>query len=385
MPELPETLSDQLRALLSYDTDPITAAEARSLAARSSDDATHLGPSRPGRPQRHAGIRPALAWTLGILVLIALGIGVSVSFNRTSHAKPAGGPTTTSAANGGVVPWVDRSVSSSLLTSLLPKPLPSTPPQTNAPACLSQSLSLVGFNALGLMQDDGIVIGFRNDGRAACIERATPRVEAMAPGQVTVVATTDPVPSYGEIVNIPPGGSVMMQVHAPVACNADPGGGNQGLPVYSTLAIYIPGGAPKVQDGLHLTFQCGMSNTPFWSGKPPPVYPANPLVDLVPQLQLPTTVKAGSTLDYRVVLSNPENRPVELSPCPVYLEYSSIPRTKLTYRLNCGTVHAIPAHGREVYQMEMALPASASPGQTEVWWTLFGVSTPIAKGQFQVG
>lgn len=297
-----------------------------------------------------------------------------------SHQAEPGVTTSTSAAKGGAVAWLDQPVRSSALPSLLPKPLPPVLPQTGAPECLSPNLSVVGYSALGIMQDDGIVVEFRNVGRTTCILKATPRVEATAPGQVTLVATTDPLPSYGEIANIAPRGTVMLQVHDSVACTA---GAEEGLPTYSTVVVDIPGGGSKAITGLHLVFPCGMQNSPFWSSTPPPTYPANPLVDLVPQLRLPTAVKAGTTLVYEVELINHGDRPVPLSPCPVYLEYSSIPRSKFVYRLNCSTVHDIPAHGQVIYQMEMGIPPSALPGSTELWWTLFGVLT-LAKGQFQV-
>ena len=313
------------------------------------------------------------------LALVAVVITLAGCGGTGHQAKPIV-TTTTSATSGGAVPWVDQPVSSTSLT--LPKPLPPAPPRTNAPACLSKNLSVVGFNALGLMQDNGIVIGFRNTSSAACIEKVTPRVEATALGEVTVVATIDPLPSYGEIANIAPGGTVMLQVHDSIECTA---GFEQGLPTYSTVVVYIPGGGSKVISGLHLVFPCGMQNSPFWSNIPTPIYPANPLLALVPSLQLPSTVKAGATLDYEVDLLNQGDRPVPLSPCPDYFEYSSILGTKFTYRLNCSTLHTIPAHSRLIYQMEMLIPETATPGPKELWWTLLGVLSPIANGRFQVG
>ncbi len=187
----------------------------------------------------------------------------------------------------------------------------------------------------------------------------------------------------GEVANTAPGATVAVNVEVPVACQADPGGGNQGLPQYHTLLISIPGGGNKQIGGLHLTFQCGMSTTPFFTPKPQPVYRPDPLDALVPHVQLPASVKAGDTLIYEVELVNPGNHSVALSPCPVYLEWSGIP-TKFEYRLNCRSVHAIPAHGRVRYQMEMAIPGSAALASVQVLWQLFGPSCPIGRGQVQV-
>ena len=149
------------------------------------------------------------------------------------------------------------------------------------------------------------------------------------------------------------------------------------------LAISILGGITKKVGGLSLSFPCGMSATPLFVGKPQPTYPANPLVGLVPYLRLPATIKAGSTLHFEVDLSNPGDRPVVLSPCPVYLEHSDIP-TKLLYRLDCRTVRSIPAHGQVRYEMEMAIPDAAPLGPAEVFWGLVGASTTTAQGQVLV-
>ncbi|HXY45718.1 MAG TPA: hypothetical protein VEH29_16145 [Acidimicrobiales bacterium] len=234
-----------------------------------------------------------------------------------------------------------------------------------------------------MSQNDGVVVRLRNTGRTACLLRGTPRVVASAPGQATVFATTAPMWPLGEIANTAPGGIVAVIINVPVACPADPGGGNIGLPVYHRLRISIPGGGNKKIGSLHLMFQCGMSTTPFFTPKPQPTYPPDPLVALIPHLQLPASVRAGTTLLYQVELVNPESRPVALSPCPVYLEWSDFP-TKLAYRLNCRNTHPIAAHGQVRYQMEIAIPVSAPLGPAQVWWSLFGPSTHIGRGQVQV-
>jgi hypothetical protein len=55
--------------------------------------------------------------------------------------------------------------------------------------------------------------------------------------------------------------------------------------------------------------------------------------------------QGGTTLVFQVDLVNPENRPVALSPCPVYVESSDIP-TELEHRLNCLSVRSVPATAR---------------------------------------
>ena len=236
---------------------------------------------------------------------------------------------------------------------------------------------------IGAMQDDGMVIWFRNTGPAACTPTGTPRVVAASPGQPTVIATAGRMPSYGERSDVAAGGTVFEQVDVPEFCPADPGRSDRGDAVYHSLAISILGGITKKVGGLSLSFPGGMSATPLFVGKPQPTYPANPLVGLVPYLRLPATIKAGSTLHFEVDLSNPGDRPVVLSPCPVYLEHSDIP-TKLLYRLDCRTVRSIPAHGQVRYEMEMAIPDAAPLGPAEVFWGLVGASTTTAQGQVLV-
>jgi hypothetical protein len=191
------------------------------------------------------------------------------------------------------------------------------------------------------------------------------------------------MPSYGERSDAAPGGTVFEQVDVPEFCPADPGGGDRGDAVYHSLAVSILGGITKKVGGLSLSFPCGMSATPLFVGKPQPTYPVNPLVGLVPYLRLPATVRAGSTLHFEVDLSNPGGRPVALSPCPVYLEASSVP-TKLLYRLDCRTVRSIPVHGQVRYGMEMAIPDAAPLGAAKIFWALFGASTRTAYGQVLV-
>ncbi len=313
------------------------------------------------------------------VVLMLLSAGCGGVAGRTTRSGVVTTPVTLE-----VAPWVDQPVGSSQFLALLPKPLPPTPPQTGAPRCLPSNLS-ASSRALGISMDDGVVIGLRNTGRAACLLRGTPRVVAVEPGRPDVVATADPMPSYGEVADTPPDGISELQVDVPAACSTDGGGSNRGFPIYQTLIIEMPGGGTKVVRGLLLTFQCGISNTPFWSAQPPPTYPPEPLVYLAVHLQLlPVTVHAGSTLDYQVDLVNPGARSVPLSPCPVYEEWSTIP-TKFASRLNCSTIHAIAARGEVRYQMEMAIPVGAASGPAKIWWSLFGVGTYIARATFQVG
>ncbi|MHB8457588.1 MAG: hypothetical protein ACYDBS_07875 [Acidimicrobiales bacterium] len=313
--------------------------------------------------------------SLAIATIAVVLVGVALSGGR-SHL----GGRTTKAVSSTAVPWVNDPASPPSPPGTVPqKPLP-----TGAPPCTASELSVTRGMGSPPTQDNGFFLRVRNIGRSACMLRGRPRVVASEPGKPTVSASAGDLPSFfGEVANTPPGGTVMALVYIPAICQADPTGGNQGLPIYhSVMVSYATGGSKRI-GGLHVSFPCGMATTPFYTPRPQPEYLPDPLAVLVPHLRLPSTVMPGTTLIYQVDLENPTSRRVGLSPCPSYLEHSSIP-TKFEYRLNCSKVHAIPAHGHVTYEMEMAIPATAQPGEAEVLWSLIGFSTRTGRGQVQV-
>jgi hypothetical protein len=272
----------------------------------------------------------------------------------------------------GVVPWLYDPASSALMESLLPKPLPTPPPHLGAPPCTTRQLALTHYEPLGIMQDDAISISFRNVSASACLLRGTPRVVAGSPDALNVNAKPERLPLIDEVTDTAPGATVDVQVDVPDLCSTDPGGSTAGLATYDTLRVSL-GGVNRAIKGLHLALPCGLWTTPFFSPKPQPTYPADPLARLTLQLRSPATVRAGTTLHYVVVLSNPTDHTIALSPCPVYLEFSPSVGVKLPYRLNCDQVQSIAAHAHVRYQMEMAIPRHASPGMTQLFWDLTGV------------
>ena len=330
---------------------------------------------------------------LGVIGMAVLALMLAACTNSSSPrptTTPAavgnttvGGPTTTTAVTGEVVPWVDEPASKALLSSLLPRALPPSPPRTGAPPCTVRELSAAIAGPTEVSGDEGVVIVLRDTGSTACLLTGTPRVVAGAPGHVTVVAGQEPMPSDGETADTAPGGTVVLRVDVPTYCRANPTGAIGRAMPYHSLAISVPGGGAKKVAGLRLSFPCGMSTTPFYTPKPGPTYPADTLATLVPRLRLPARVRPGTVLDYEVDLYNPGDRPVALSPCPVYLEHSNVP-TKLLYRLDCRSVHLVPAHSQVRYEMEMAIPADAPGGPMGLWWTFFGPSTRTAHGQVLV-
>jgi hypothetical protein len=314
--------------------------------------------------------------TVGKFVVVATVALMPILAGCTSAVSPA----RTTAKVGPVVHWADEPATSSLISSLV-KPSPLPQPQDKAPPCTFSELSTARLAIGAATQDLVISIWFRNNGPRACTVTGRPKVVAAATGQPTVVAVAEGVPSYGELADIAPGGTVSEQIDDPLACATDPGGSTRKGDSYDSLAITIPGGITK-SVRVSLSLPCGMWATPFFTPKPEPTYPDQLWGVLIPHLRLPAMARGGSTLHFEVDLSNPKDQPIALSPCPVYLEYSDI-AGKLLYRLNCRTVHLVPAHGQVRYEMEMAIPQGAPSGLAEVWWSLLA-SLHIAHGQVRV-
>lgn len=288
------------------------------------------------------------------------------------------------AAKSSVVPWADKPVTPALLVSLQPKPLPATPPKTDALPCTSSALQLEPAVGLQWMQNGGVAIRFRNTGAAACLLRGRPFVVATSPGHPSVVATKLGLAATGgEIADTPVGGTVSVDVSAPITCVADPGGNEQGLPVYHGLVLTLPGGAQRTVSGLNLSLPCGMAVTPFSMPTPTPSYAPYWLASLRPAIVLPSAVKAGGTLVYEITLRNPLSRPVSLSPCPAYIEHSSSD-IKLEYQFNCSSVHAIAAHGSVAFQMKMAIPDATPSGAMTVYWSVIGPNTIESRAAVDV-
>lgn len=296
-----------------------------------------------------------------------------------SCARPARMP---AQAAGQAIPWIDEPAVPPARP--LPRPQVAAPVHGHAPACAAKALSVTALWPVQATQDGGILVELRNTGRVACLLAGTPTVAATAPGGARVLASPEALPSLAQPAYTVPGGSVWLRVDAPLACPRDPSGTEHGLRSYHRLVVSLPEGGELEIGGVGLRFPCGMSTTPFYALRPAPSATPDALADLVPRLTLPRRTPAPGTLRYEVTLSNPGSRAVELSPCPVYVESSSIP-TKFLYRLNCSQVRSIPAHGEVTYRMEMTIPATAGLGPVRVRWSLVGPGARAAGGRVELG
>lgn len=317
----------------------------------------------------HLRRRAALGWVL--LAGVLVGCGQPARLPAREAARPGGGQ---------AVPWVDQPAGPPEAPSRPSAPVPLHP---SAPACAASALSIAALLPVQVTQDSGVAIEVRNAGRVPCVLTGTPTVSATTPGQARVLASAGAMPSASQAAYALPGGSVWLSVDAPLTCARDPGGAGRELPSYHRLVVSLPEGGRLEVGGVDLRFPCGMSTTPFYARVPPPPSVPDPLAELVPHLGLPPTTPDPGTLHYEVTLSNPGSRAVELSPCPTYIEFSSLP-TKFLYRLNCSRVRSIPGRGQVTYRMEMTLPALAGLGSIRVGWTLLGPGTRSAGGRVQL-
>lgn len=94
---------------------------------------------------------------------------------------------------------------------------------------------------------------------------------------------------------------------------------------------------------------------------------------LTAHLDIPKTVRAGSTLSYQVVLENQSDKAVHLKPCPVYQETMTalggkVQTNSQTLELNCTTVHSIQPHMQITYEMVITIPSQ--PGSAKLGWQI---------------
>lgn len=110
-----------------------------------------------------------------------------------------------------------------------------------------------------------------------------------------------------------------------------------------------------------------------------PTQPApGPLTPLDVQLQVPSSVRAGTTLQFSVTITNPTRAAIKLSPCPSYeVGISSAPT--VAYELNCSTSVILPGQTLS-YDMQYSVPAKTPTGVAKIGWFLLNPSRTGAGG-----
>jgi hypothetical protein len=312
-----------------------------------------------------------------------------------SRLLPAA-PTPSTAAGvdlTGAVRWLDAPEPPYVPLTVPPTP----PPAADARPCAARDVT-AGFasrNGWGGHLDRELT--FRNVSSSTCVLIGFPQVTASEPGQPDVHAKDGLLSFTGTVpANMAPGQLTSLELETTIYCPAVPGGPETevtGGPVYEHISVAMPGGGTvrltasagvnpgDGTDGFEL--RCGLRETKFFVGQPEAPQPHDPLTDLQVSLELPATVRAGSTLSYVADLTNPTGQPISLARCPGYLEFAP-PKVKQVHALNCAPVGAIAAHSTARFEMQMMFPEDIPAGTLAVHWRLSVPGTSDGNGSVDV-
>jgi hypothetical protein len=223
-------------------------------------------------------------------------------------------------------------------------------------------------------------IVFTNSGSDLCLLRGYPTITAVTrAGTRRTVRPMRGGTYFGRLVPavMAPGDHVFLDLATSSACE----GGRKPGTTYRRLVFRLPTGGSVRAERVSITTVCGLSMSEF--GLPEryePIAPARGTAGtLRVRVRLPATVRTGSILRYTITLVNPTTTAVAFRPCPGYTQalYAGGPFVHRSFALNCDSVHAIPAHGRMRYAMQLAVPRQAVPGVAKFGWSLDTPSGPF--------
>lgn len=300
-------------------------------------------------------------------------------------ARAPGAATPQASAAPGVVAWVDHPA---VQVPIVPRfPPYSTGAGPCRPAGLSVSHGQLGY-ATGITD---VEVYLTSHSATACWLDGYPGIAGVAAdGTVTPLRAQHGsfLGSPGPSANITPGQTAAIYISGGDNCALALDGEHQ---VYPELLIGLPGGGTVGVYGTGFDAICGVSVSPFGVPADQPQWPPPSL--LTARIPAEPTARAGTDLIYLVTLANPAGRPFPLRPCPSYAEFlggltgSGAAKSYLVryYYLNCGTVHAIPAHGSVTYQIKLPLPPRQPAGfYSKLDWQIQGGTGPAAATSLTV-
>jgi hypothetical protein len=316
---------------------------------------------------RLGGARRAVQFSCAMVLLVA---GVLVATNLLVRAAPV--------ERFGGVPWVPQVATPKFVTAQVSS-VPVRLPRARA-VCPTSWLSVTaGAGSAGGMESS-VFITMRNDGPVTCALGGTPTVTAYGAGSPARTATSGPLPpiwggpTYDAAPIAAPHHTIFEELFIQDWCDAV---GRQApvatFPSYDTLSLSRAGGwqltVPVRAFGIP---PCSFVASPFATTRPPPEMPVLPFDQLFPRLRLPSTFSPSTTVTYDVVLHNPTDRVVALTPCPAYqvTAYSGHFRFSGWYVLNCRSRHEIPPHGVVTFQMKLRLSRLANSHRLGITWLL---------------
>ena len=283
-----------------------------------------------------------------------------------------------------VQPFVNRPAPS--YTRPIPGP---SPYPTLAPLCQASQLRAVqGRGGVGL-GNILLRVDFINVGRVPCQLSGTPRVEgADAAGRVVALPVTsngtyfiDPIPA-----DVAPGESGYLNIGMTNEGNCP---GAPPAADYTNLRFGLPGGG-WIATNLTAYKACGVLDISGLGKAPGPVPEPTPNPGTVDMLRVaaegvPDSVRAGTTLEFIIALTNNTDLAISLSPCPSYTVFLN-PGTVLyqSRYLNCDHVTVIPPRTTVRYAMELPIPAGPSWQTAKFGWSLNTPSGFGAGGEIQI-
>jgi hypothetical protein len=294
-------------------------------------------------------------------------------------------PANTSVNLSGTIPWIDTAAP----PFQTPTPSPAPLPATDARPCRADDVT-VNFGGVDGAGGHLITyVRFRNVSQTTCVLKGYPDVTASGPGLPDVAGTNGSFfqGPWAVTANMAAGQQTFLGLETDTYCDARPGGGGDN-PAYHHVTISLPGGGGLVSldrqpAGFDLT--CGLHLTRYYVPQPEPPQPPDPLAQLTLSIETPTSVNAGDTLTYVAALTNPTDRPINLIPCPGYIQSARSPTpVKDLYALNCVPVAAIAAYDTVRFEMRMQIPADTPAGSLTIFWNLIGPSRPGSSAALTV-
>lgn len=322
---------------------------------------------------------------LAILIACLALAGCSKASSHHSLLHP-GAPSTS------VVAWLNRAVTTTTTTTTT---IAASPPGT--PCRAADLRATPGRGGAGLSNDLTVVV-LTNISRAACGVGGYPRLIGVKAAGATVALNASHGTYFGDLTPavLPPGGQAKLYLGTYTACSAlnqpDQAAvqANSAANTYTGVVIELPADLGSVQaNDIQFDTACGLSVSQLGVELPPPTPTSGAtggLASLTARASLPTQVRAGTTLNYVVVLSNTGSTAISFGRCPSYTEVFNDNADVVTssYRLNCGPVGAIPAGSSVAFAMELAVPAGAVASGAKIGWELNEPSGPFAGGAIQV-
>lgn len=233
-------------------------------------------------------------------------------------------------------------------------------------------------------------ITFVNRSTSACVLKGYPTlvgVDAEGVGHPVTVEHGSYFGDPGPPANIAPGESAALNISGADACPAILSGGHR---VYADFRIGLSAGGHVEVAAAGFDTICGVWVSQFGvpsAANPPDGVPPSPLTATI---SAPTSVAAGTTLSYVIILTNPSATDFALAPCPSYEEYigsgsaGAWVATVRDYYLDCDTVSVIRAGASVRFEMQIAIPADQPPGEAKFGWGVQGGPGPWAAQLLQV-